>query len=1337
MSRRAKILWRVVATMVVLLIVAAIGGLMALRSDWLREKVRAGIVKEIETATGGRAEIGSFTFDWSGLVATVEPLTLHGTERADEPPLLRVQSIHVGLRVISLMKRQVDLSFLRLKGVAGRVVIYPDGTTNVPTPKSPSNGNPWAQELLNLAIKEYEISDGVFEVDDRKVPINLRGRDLRVRMTYDSAGPRYRGELSSAKTHIEGIGAAVPIEADASLAFTLERSRIEIAKLHVTTAESQVDLTGVLDDTLAPRGTLKLKASGSLHEVARWFKVRGGLAGTGTVDGNLELTTSPIFDIVITGRFHGEKVAYAQDRLHLAGAEARGDLRMTQDHLSVTSLEASAMGGRVRGQVTIDHWRDFAARGQVEGLSVRQVAEVLTDRVIPWNGSIAGTFAASAIFGRNAAKISADVGIARAQEGTPVEGQVDGEYDQASGTVKLGESWLAAGATRVDVKGTLGQTLEVQAQTTNLDDILPALAMLSASAPKELPVKLVNGSAGANGAVTGPLDSPKFAGTAIVSNAVVDGHSIQSFSGQVNASQQSIRVGPFTAARGATQVQGSVELDARNGSFEDAGVNGRVTVRAADLAALAKEFGAAVDIAGTAGGTAQLGGTIQKPDVQMNAQVEKPSAYGEQIDRLTANVHYSPTAIEAMNGQASAGAGRVQFRGGFRHAENDYKNGNLQFSLEAQSVLLTQVTTIAKQRPEANARFAGKLSGTAHIANGEIAIENAQGDLTADAITWNQRAVGSAAATIETRGDDLTVQGSAKVRDVTLKLAGGWKLTGDQPGTATVELPRMTLATINDLRNILAAADTTVKDQGELPFEGYVQGGAKLNVALRKLEDLKAEFTLDKVQVNARANQALKLGVQPQDVVLTNTAPVVLDVTTKEARVRSAKFTGRDTNIEATGSIGLDEKSSADLTVRGSMNLIVLQLLNPSLLARGNASVQAQVRGSIVDPQVNGRLGLENASLYFADLPNGVDKANGVVLFDRNRATIERLAAETGGGVVRFSGFLEFGSTLVYRLQADAQQVRVRYPEDVSTTFNALLNLNGTSDNSTLSGSITVTRASFTPRADIGQLLASTSTPAATAAAPNEYLRGMQLDVRIETGANFQFETSLTRDVQAEADLRLRGSPFRPLLLGTVSINQGEVTVFGNRYTVNRGEIRFLNPVKLEPSFDMDLETKARGIVVTITFSGTMDKLNVNYSSDPPLQSREIIALLAVGRDPNTSAGLASSQVTGGGFVEAGSGLLGQAVAAQLSSRVQRFFGASRVKIDPQLGGVENLPQARLTLEQQVSKDITLTYITNLNRTQEQVVRLQWDFSKEWSAVAVREGNGLFGVDFQYRKRFK
>ena len=98
---------------------------------------------------------------------------------------------------------------------------------------------------------------------------------------------------------------------------------------------------------------------------------------------------------------------------------------------------------------------------------------------------------------------------------------------------------------------------------------------------------------------------------------------------------------------------------------------------------------------------------------------------------------------------------------------------------------------------------------------------------------------------------------------------------------------------------------------------------------------------------------------------------------------------------------------------------------------------------------------------------------------------------------------------------------------------------------------------------------------------------------------------------------------------------------------------------------------------------------------------------------------------------------MSQAVAAPVSSRLQRFFGVSRLKIDPSLVGVDNIPQARLTLEQQVSPDITLTYITNLTRTQEQLVQVQWDINRQWSAIAVREESGVFGIDFQFRKRFK
>jgi translocation and assembly module TamB len=100
------------------------------------------------------------------------------------------------------------------------------------------------------------------------------------------------------------------------------------------------------------------------------------------------------------------------------------------------------------------------------------------------------------------------------------------------------------------------------------------------------------------------------------------------------------------------------------------------------------------------------------------------------------------------------------------------------------------------------------------------------------------------------------------------------------------------------------------------------------------------------------------------------------------------------------------------------------------------------------------------------------------------------------------------------------------------------------------------------------------------------------------------------------------------------------------------------------------------------------------------------------------------------------SALVSQAVASPVAGRLQRFFGITKLKIDPSLVGVENNPQARLTLEQQITKDITFTYITNVTNSNPQVVRVEWALNRKWSAIAVREANGLFGLDFLYKRRF-
>jgi translocation and assembly module TamB len=1337
MSPRRRIVVSSIAVLAILLAASGITGLLVVRSGWFRERVRERIVREIETATGGRAELGDFSFDWERLVATVSPLVLHGTEPAGEPPLLRVESVVVGLRVISALERKVDLASLRVEQPDVRIVFYPDGSNNLPTPASPPK-NTWAQNVLNLAVRRYEVNHGVVEVDLRKVPLDLRGEDLEMRASYEPRGPRYVGDFASRHMRVASREVG-PVEVDASGAFALDQSRLAFSQLHLATGQSRADLTGFLADLRSPRGTFTVNAAVRSRDVLGLFSLPIDPAGSETFSGTLAVSFADGLDYTLAGRASARGLGYSNGRLKIQNANANGELRWTPREVTLRGITATALGAKITGQAALLKNRDFHFEGQYEDLDIRQAANVLTDRPVPWSGTLAGNLTADAILGQRQAKIQATTTISPAPGGAPIEGQIDASYDQQTDLIRLGDSHVATPSTSVDVSGTLGQTLMVRARSTNLDDVVPALAMIDATAPPVLPLKLNRGEAVISGVLSGPLSASvtdlQFRGQATVSSASFEGHSFDRFSGDVEASSNAVTVRRLSLSRGAMQISGDLGLTARNHDFSDGILSAHLNVRNAPVAELAKEAGLTTPISGVAASTLAVSGTLRRPEADITLDVANPAALGEQIDRLRASAHYSPQSIELTRGEAELASGKLLFNAAFNHLENDWNSGDLHADVTAQAISVSKIAAFRKAYPDADAKVDAKATLETRVERGGLTLRSASGDIAARGVSISGEPVGDVLVNVTTQGAALTVRGTAQVRDTSVQGQGTWRLEGDEPGSATLRFSRMSIATLHDLVMIGARQKSAAP-----PFEGFLEGGATVMLPLRKPQNFQAEVKIDTLQLNAKSAETLRLGVQPQDIVIKNSQPIVVDVSAKEARIRSAQLSARDTNLEATGVVPFDARSGADLAVKGTVNLAILQLLNPDLLARGSAAVAANIRGSLRDPQLSGRMELNNASLYLMDVPNGIDSATGVVVFDRNRATIEKLTAETGGGRVSFGGFLEFAEPLIYRLQADLQQVRVRYPEDVSITANAQLSLNGTSEASTLSGSITLNRAAISAGVDVGGLLAASlkSTPAPPSS--NEYLRGIRFDVRIESGPTFELETSLTRDVETSVDLRLRGTPFRPVLLGDISVDSGEVTILGNRYTINRGEIRFLNPVKMEPTLDMDLETKSRGVTVNISLSGSPQKLNVNYSSDPPLQSREIIALLAVGRDPSTATtAVADSQISSGsaGLTQAGGGLLGQAVSQQLSSRLQRFFGATRVKIDPTLNSVGNLPEARLTFEQQVSRDVTLTYITNLNRTQEQIVQVEWDLNRRWSAVAVRDANGLFGIDLQYKKRFK
>ena len=493
--------------------------------------------------------------------------------------------------------------------------------------------------------------------------------------------------------------------------------------------------------------------------------------------------------------------------------------------------------------------------------------------------------------------------------------------------------------------------------------------------------------------------------------------------------------------------------------------------------------------------TVHVSGTARRPEAEIALDATQVAAAGEKFERVRANIRYSPQLLAFSGGQASLGTGTLLFSGTYAHPDGDLRSGDLRAEIAAQSITSSRIAALHQLEPGAEARLDGKAAVEVRMDRGTVLLRSVNGEASARGITLDRQNLGDVNLTAATSGNEVALQAKAQVRGTAIDGQGKWRLEGDYPGSGSFRFSRLSVATLHDL--VMLRGTATPKTTAP-PFEGFLEGSATVTVALRNPRNFRSDVKIDSLQLNAKQQQALRLDVQTQDVQIRNTQPILVTVSAQEARITSAHFTARDTNLEATGVIPFKETGGANLAIKGTVNLAILQLLNADLLARGSANVNATIRGSLRDPQLNGRLEFANASLYMNDVPNGIDNSSGSLLFDRNRATVESLTAETGGGRIGLRGFLEFGDTLLYRLQADVRQVRVRYPEDVSFTANAQLALNGTSDASTLSGTVTLNRAAISAGVDLAKLLAEAAKPSPAPPNPNEYLRGMRFDVRLQ-----------------------------------------------------------------------------------------------------------------------------------------------------------------------------------------------------------------------------------------------
>ena len=168
--------------------------------------------------------------------------------------------------------------------------------------------------------------------------------------------------------------------------------------------------------------------------------------------------------------------------------------------------------------------------------------------------------------------------------------------------------------------------------------------------------------------------------------------------------------------------------------------------------------------------------------------------------------------------------------------------------------------------------------------------------------------------------------------------------------------------------------------------------------------------------------------------------------------------------------------------------------------------------------------------------------------------------------------------------------------------------------------------------------------------------------MRILSAPELTVQTTLAK-LSGGVDLRLRGSAARPVLLGRINVAEGDLNIGGTKYHLERGDVTFTDPVRIDPVLDIEATTRVRDYDITVGLHGTLERLTTTYRSDPPLSSEDIVALLAFGRTQYDTTGAATPQF---GFAESASNaVLGQAINQAVTNRMQKLFGVSSIESIP------------------------------------------------------------------------
>jgi translocation and assembly module TamB len=1236
-------------------------------------------------------------------------------------------------------------------------------------------------------------SDEADDFQDRHIPLDFGANDVSLLMKYVSGNAaeqeKYHLDASLRDLHLARGQAshpeAPPVEGHLTSSLDLTRNAVYLRSLQLTahskgSKDRQLNISGELLDFAHPhwRATAQGELDLKLMEPATGY--------TSTPEGiaRLDLTAQGR-----SGEFRIDGTVHAGNASYIGtGVISRGvtlDARVHADplHLQITNVTARLRpGGQLEGDVLLDHWIsplsnapviEAAAvpkrekKGRLHDSVVAPVGRPKPDNLLHTNGKVHAYFRNVALdtvldlvssppFQRlglgallngpstaewnngdvNTLTVSTNFKLSppsRSGQGeTPTSGAVEGTYLQRTGAVDLRTLDVTLPSSHLTAHGRLGAYpmtsptgIAVDFQSHDLgefDTVFRDLGLTrnGNTGTAALPLSLA-GEAGFHGTWAGSLIDPHLTGNFQATNFALE---IPAASNDAQPRSVHLDSLDLTGSYSAEKIaidhgqlhngNASITLDGTLTAVSTAGKKTglpRFDSNSLLHANLHAENVKADEIASYTGRTFPVTGTLSArlfvdgPWSSLNGngwvQLENGSLYDEPLTRARIDGNIAGKVIQLSSASLTGPAGAV-------NASGTYDLNTRRFTINAHAANLdvSKIDHVRQRTTSVEGSLGFTLTGSGTQEDPRVEAHASLANLTVSGERFGTIEIAARTAN-QTATYDLT----SRLEGAELSAHGQTSLNGEYDTKADLKFSHF------DIGHLLAATHV-----GGLNGESNLEGALSLAGPLAHPGQMRGEARIK------------DLALTVSGVHLHSDGGLHATMGNSLISVDPLHITGEQTDVHVKASLNFTGKRQLDLAADGSINLKLAETIDPDLTASGTTTFRVEAHGPLTDPNLTGRIDFENASLALEDLPNSLSQLHGTLEFNQNRLEVKSLTAMSGGGLLSVSGYLSYQHGLYADLALKGKSIRIRYPQGVSSAADINLQLQGSQSNLLLSGNVLITRFTISPELDFVSLATQSakSQPIAAADAPSNHIR---LDVRIQSSPQLNFQNAYAK-LAGDVDLRLRGTVATPSLLGRISITEGSATIAGTRYELQRGEITFTNPVRIQPTIDLNATAHVEDYDITLGLHGSVDQPSVTYRSDPPLPEADVVALLALGRTQDQQR-LYTRQQEQLAANPATDALLGGALNATVSSRVQKLFGAGSVKVDPNYLGVLGNSTTRITVEEQLGKNLTLTYATDVDTTAQQLLQAEIAINRHVSLQIARDESGVFSMVVKATRRFR